>query len=378
MARMQQAVGADSSAPVEYDLHGIVGIRLVGAGAGDVAAVTAQLGPIQCELDREPDIVIRFVDRLPVPNMRYLGREEAGFTDDAFLVLRSKKARARVQIPVEQIGGRCEIVCESGLPAVPLLIPIVNVTALAKGVVPLHAAAFTHRGSGVLVTGWAKAGKTESLLGFMSHGAEYIGDEWVYVSADGRCLRGIPEPVRIWDWHLDDLPRYRALLSRRERAKLRGIRAAIRANRLRPGRSGQPRRASVLDRVMSLVEQQAWVLVDPARLFGPDSCPLEGSFDKLFLIVSHESPEVLVARTDPLDVARRMVFSLQHERLDLVSHYLMFCFAFPGRSNPVLQNAEAAQRTALERAFAGKETYVVSHPYPAPIPAVYEAMNSLI
>jgi hypothetical protein len=372
---MQQVVGAESSAPVDYDLHGIVGIRLVGARTGDVAAVTAQLGPIQSALDREPDVVIRFVERLPVPNMRYLGREEAGFTDDAFLVLQSKKARARVQIPMEQIGGRCEIVCESGLPAVPLLIPIVNVTALAKGVVPLHAAAFTHRGSGMLVTGWAKGGKTESLLGFMSHGAEYIGDEWVYVSGDGRRLRGIPEPVRVWDWHLDDLPRYRALLNWRERAKLRGIRAAIRANRLRPGRSGRP---SVLDRVMSLVEQQAWVLVDPVRLFGPGSCPLEGSFDKLFLIVSHESSEVRVARIDPLDVARRMVFSLEHERLDLLAHYLMFCFAFPGRSNPVLQNTEAAQRAALERAFAGKEAYVVSHPYPAPIPAVYEAMNSLI
>jgi hypothetical protein len=375
---MQQAVGAESSAPVDYDLHGIVGIRLLGARPGDVTAVTAQLGPIQSVLDREPDIVIRFVDRLPAPDLRYLGREEAGFTDDAFLVLLSKKARARVQIPVEEIGRRCEIVCESGLPAVPLLIPIVNVTALAKGVVPLHAAAFTHRGSGVLVTGWAKAGKTESLLGFMCHGAAYIGDEWVYVSDDGRRLRGIPEPVRIWDWHLDDLPRYRALLDWRERAKLRAIRAAIRADRVRRGRSRRRGRPTVFGRVMSLVEQQAWVLVDPVRLFGGDSCPLEGGFDKLFLIVSHESPEVRVARTDPVDVARRMVFSLQHERLELLSHYLMFRFAFPGRSNPVLENAEASQRSALEHAFAGKDAYIVSHPYPAPIPAVYEAMNSLI
>ena len=206
MAECSRQSGAGSSAPVDYDLHGIVGIRLLGASESDVAAVTAQLGPIRAVLDRDPDVVIRFVDRLPVSNLRYLGREEAGFTDDAFLVLRSRKARARVQIPVEEIGGRCEIVCESGLPAVPLLIPIVNVTALAKGVVPVHAAAFVHRGSGVLVTGWAKGGKTESLLGFMSHGAEYIGDEWVYVSADGRRLRGIPEPVRVWDWHLDDLP----------------------------------------------------------------------------------------------------------------------------------------------------------------------------
>jgi hypothetical protein len=375
---MQQAVGARSSAPIEYDLHGIVGIRLVGARAGDVAAVEAQLGPIRAALDREPDIVIRFVERLPTSNLRLLGREEAAFTDDAFLVLRSKKARARVQIPVEEIGGRCEIVCESGLPAVPLLIPIVNVTALAKQVVPLHAAAFTHRGTGVLVTGWAKAGKTESLLGFMSHGAEYIGDEWVYVSADGRRLCGIPEPVRVWDWHLDDLPLYRSLLTWRERAKLLVIRAAMRADGLRPARSRHASRPGALGRMMSLVEQQAWVLIDPARLFGPDSCSLQGSFDKLFFIVSHESPEVRVSQTDPLDVARRMVFSLQHERLDLVSHYQMFCFAFPGRSNAVLEEAEASQRAALERAFADKEAYVITHPYPAPIPAVYEAMDALI
>ena len=56
----------------------------------------------------------------------------------------------------------------------------------------------------------------------------------------------------------------------------------------------------------------------------------------------------------------------------------MFRFAFPDRSNPFLQNAEASQRSALERAFAGKEAYIVSHPYPAPIPAVYEAMYSVI
>src|SRR5919204_4846623 len=118
---MQQAVGAESSTPVEYDLHGIVGIRRVGARTGDVTAVTAQLGPIQSALDREPDIVIRFVERLPASNLRYLGRDEAGFTDDAFLVLRSKKARARVQISMGEIGGRGEIVCEPGLPPVALL-----------------------------------------------------------------------------------------------------------------------------------------------------------------------------------------------------------------------------------------------------------------
>src|SRR5690606_6754723 len=107
-----QNSAADTRA-TDYDLHGLAGIRLLDAAPADVAAVTRQLGPIQAPLRREPDIVIRFVDRLPTSSrVRYLGVDEAGFTDDAFLVLRSKhKVPARVRIPFEQIGSeRCEIV----------------------------------------------------------------------------------------------------------------------------------------------------------------------------------------------------------------------------------------------------------------------------
>jgi hypothetical protein len=73
-----------------------------------------------------------------------------------------------------------------------------------------------------------------------------------------------------------------------------------------------------------------------------------------------------------------MVFSLQHERLDLLAHYLKFRFAFPDRSNALIEHAEEMQRAALERALEGKEAYVVAHPYPAPIRAVYEVMDPLI
>jgi len=141
---------------VDYDLHGIVGVRLVDATPRDEAAVTRQLGPIHARLQRAPDIVIRFMDRLPPSSgLRLLGMEEAAFTDDAFLILRSKhKSRVRVQIPFDRIGSeRCEILCERGLAAVPLLIPIVNLTALARGALPLHASAFEYEGTGVLTTG---------------------------------------------------------------------------------------------------------------------------------------------------------------------------------------------------------------------------------
>ena len=50
--------------------------------------------------------------------LRTLGLDDAAYTDDAFLVLRGKhKSRARVRIPFEDVGGRCEITCEHGLAA---------------------------------------------------------------------------------------------------------------------------------------------------------------------------------------------------------------------------------------------------------------------
>ena len=81
---------------VDFDLHGLVGVRLIGATQREVNAVGRQLGPIQRPLNRDPDITIRFVDRLTTSSpLRYLGVDDAAFTDDAFLVLRSKhKARA--------------------------------------------------------------------------------------------------------------------------------------------------------------------------------------------------------------------------------------------------------------------------------------------
>ena len=178
---------------LDFDLHRLAAIRLVGATPGDAAAVAQQLGPLQAVVDREPDLVIRFVDGLERSSrVRYIGLDDAGFTDDAFLVLRSKhKSPARVKIDFSQLGGPTEIVCERGVAAVPLLIPILNMTLLARGVLPLHASAFVHEGTGVVATGWSKGGKTEALLAFLSRCAVYVGDEWVYIASDGARVHGI-------------------------------------------------------------------------------------------------------------------------------------------------------------------------------------------
>ena len=67
---------------LDFDLHGLVGIRLLDATESDARSVSAQLGPIQAHLDRDPDIVVRFVDRLRTGHVRLLGLDDAGFTDD--------------------------------------------------------------------------------------------------------------------------------------------------------------------------------------------------------------------------------------------------------------------------------------------------------
>lgn len=363
---------------IDYDLHGIVGIRLVEATAADAAIVSQQLGPIRATLARDPDIFIRFVDRLPISSrVRYLGVDDAGFTDDAFLILRSKhKSRAKVQIPFDRIGRQCEIVCERGLPAVPLLIAIINLTVLGKGALPLHASAFTYNDTGILVTGWAKGGKTETLLGFMARGAAYVGDEWIYMSQDGR-MYGVPEPIRVWDWHLQEAPQYQALISQSDRAKLRALRLAVKGMDLISDnvKVGKVLAGKTLRRILPVLTRQQYVHLPPLKTFGESFCSLKGRPDKVFFVVSHEAPDTIVHQMDSQEIARRMVFSLQDERRELISYYMKFRFAFPRLLNNLIEEAETLQLEALKRLLGDKEAYAVYHPYPVSISALFNAIS---
>lgn len=365
---------------LDFDLHGIVGIRLLNPTPSDIKVVTRQLGPIQSHLSRPPDIVITFVEQIPLSSpVRYLGVDDVGFTDDAFLVFRGKqKAHVKAQIPFHQIGDhQCQIVCESGLPAVPLLLPILNLTVLSKGALPLHATAFNYNGKGILVTGWAKGGKTETLLAFAAKGAEYVGDEWVYISEDGQCMYGIPEPIRIWYWHLQEMPRYKATVARKDLVRLQTLNLFV--DSLEWLESKGSRNGSApsrfLRRISALVKQQLYVQVSPEKLFGRTARNLSGKPEKIFFVGSHAEQNLTVQPADPQEIAGRMVFSLQEERKDFMSYYLKYRFAFPDRSNPLLDQTEEVQRKILLNVLAGKDAYAVYHPYPVSIPALFDLIQ---
>ena len=72
------------------------------------------------------------------------------------------------QIPFEQIGEKCEIVCEQGTFGIPLLHYIINLTFLKKKYLPMHASAFSYNNQGALIIGWSKGGKTEALFSFIT------------------------------------------------------------------------------------------------------------------------------------------------------------------------------------------------------------------
>lgn len=360
---------------MDFDLHKMVRIRLLDAGPSDIAAVKRQLGPIESTLAGTPDITIRFVSQLtPSSPLRYLGVDDAGFTDDAFWVLRGKhQSRVNVQIPFDQIGKpHCEIICESGLPAVPLLIPILNLTALNKGFLPLHASALNYHGEGVLVTGWSKGGKTESLLAFIANGAEYIGDEWVYLSNDGQSMYGIPEPMRVWYWHLQEMPQYKALVSRRDMARLNVLNLLVNfMDRL----GSRPASSGLVSRFKALVKRQLHVQLPPDKLFGGKAGKRSSAFQKVFLVASHAEPDFSVRPIEPHEIARRMVFSLQEERMEFLSYYWKYRFAFPECANPLIDHVEELERSLLLKVLKGKDAFIVHHPYPFSIPALFEAIR---
>jgi len=362
---------------VDYDLHGLCAVRLVDASPADARAVDRQLGPLRKSLDRAPDITIRFVDRAVEPGaLRYMGAREVGWTDDGFFVLKSKKTPVVVRIPMQDVGGRSEIVAEHGVPAVPFLIAILNLTVLGNGALPLHAAAFELDGVGTLVTGWSKGGKTELLMAAARAGARYIGDEWVYLTTDGRMV-GIPEPIRLWDWHLKQLPEIRSTLGVGDRAKLRGIPAIRGVEQAMPGRIRRSAPGRTVRRAMPILEDQLRVDLAPETLFGTIG-DLEGRLDRILFVVSAAAPETTIEPIDPSAVAERMIASLMYERREFLALWQQARYAHPGIHNEHIETFESTQRDLLHAIFAGRPACVVTHPYPVDIHELFEAVRPAI
>lgn len=359
---------------VDFNIRNIVRIRLVNASEKDIKAVINQIGDVRCNTEGTADITVKFFDQLETGKLNLLGLNGA-FDEHHYYILRSSKAPCVVRFPFEQLGEEsCEISCQSGLRSVPLLLAAINLSLIAKNYLPLHASAFEYGGIAHTVMGWAKGGKTETMLAFANHGSYYIADEWTVFSPKGEVF-GIPEPIRLWDWHIRQIPHLQPLIKGKKKlifATIHGIDAMM--NFLsKVGLSGTfP--FSAVGEALPAMKRQLNLRIHPEIIF-QKRLKESGIPQTVFLIGGHASPEITVQPISPSQIAERMLHSNLLEFSPLFEHYRAFRFAFPQRENRILENFESIQRKLIDQLFDQHRCYHVLHPYPVDFEELFAIMR---
>lgn len=373
----ERAEVTDNHRVIDFNIHGLISVRLIGASADDVTAVTKHIGALQAPLLDEPDVTLRFVKHHQTAHIRHIGLGRHGFTNDAFFVFEKGLNSAKIRIPFDKIGRSCEIVCESGLQSVPLLMPILGLTALAKGYVPIHASAFVHNGVGILMPGWAHSGKTTALLGFAKLGAEFIGEEWVLVGGNVPTMYGLPTDMELSLTHVNNLLQLHRDISMHWRFKvlsrLDHVHNVIQETNISHNLS-----TKMLRKMTSILASLATLTVKPQILFANRIRSLVAKPDKLFLLISHVDPQIKVQPAPPSEIARRILFLVQHEQMKFMEHYMAFKFAFPGSTNAFIDNAFQRQHDVLTHALTNADAYIVWHPYPFVFSEFYDKIQPFL
>jgi hypothetical protein len=283
----------------------------------------------------------------------------------------------KVSIPFEQIGSDCEIFCERRVGWIPLLIPIINLTALNKHrCVPIHASAFVHEGTGVLVTGWVKSGKSEALLAFSQYGATYVGGEWVLLSRDGNTMYGLPGTFRMWEWQRRQLSQSQHIGGNAGTFRLIRLLDAVQRSMPKGLASFGP--LKLLCEGMPALRRQLNLRVEPKAIFGDRCGHLTGHPDKIFIGIVHSDERVLIEPAEPATVADQLACAMEFELTSLMSHYRAFKFACPGMRNEFLEKVHHLLRDALRQALAAKEVYTLYHPYPVSFRDLFQVMRSFL
>ncbi|MBK7377991.1 MAG: hypothetical protein IPJ03_03140 [Ignavibacteriales bacterium] len=359
-----------------YDLHGIVRLRLVNPSDKDLKKFNTAFGEYQCQTENEPDIKITFVNKIDTPLLTYIGLNNAAFDENGFYILSTGRNQLKVKIPFDKIGEDFEIVCESGTPEIPMLRHFINLIFLKKNYIPLHASAFRFNDQTALVMGWSKGGKTESLLAFANNEAEYIGDETVIISQDGKTIFGIPVSVCVWEWQFEQIPKLLTKLPN-QKIMLFGLIHFFDAlyKFLKKSFLKNSFPTKVLAEAMPAFKRQLNIRVEPKTVFKTRMLKSKLSLDHIILIMSHDNDEIKVENCSIDEVIDRMINSQNYEIASFVEQYLTFKYAFPNLKNELLENIGTKQMALLNEAFKNKTAHKVVHPYPVSFEKLFNNMK---
>jgi hypothetical protein len=320
-----------------------------------------------------PLLSVRYVTTLPIAReLRTVGKDDGAFDGDWFAVRRG--GRPVAVIALQDIGQpHAEILAIRGSGVPGRLVSLLNLAMLGRADrIALHASAVDLDGLGIAACGWSGSGKTEAMLGLMDQGARFVGDEWTY-RIEGHLV-GLPERIRIQDWHADQLAWLQTRVGRARTTRMDAAAMAERSGRwlgrAAPGvpvvRSvaGAARRFGTLRHVDLPVPE----LFEPAR-----RAPSVG-LDRLVLLETSTAPGIRVEPIDPSVVAARLALAHVHHRRELLGWYWQSRFAYPERRNALLDDIESIERTRLETVFQGRPAIRVEHPHAVDIRALGRAI----
>lgn len=358
----------------DHSIHAVVDVRLVGSGAGALPRPD-YLGPPCAPSGAEPDVVLNIDSAFAAPTLNHLGLNFAGYDDQDFYVLHWRTGQALARVPFECVGGPIIIDCHPDFLRHPVFRTILILTMVGKGHVPLHASAFRYQGEGVLVVGWEKGGKTETLLAFANEGAEYVGDEWVVVAPDGATMFGLPFEVTVWDWQFPYITEMLPNVSFSRRALFTAVHwiDAIH-RRLNAGRLGRAAPLELLGEALPSARRQLRIREHPSTLFQDKRHEGPTSLDRLVLVMGNDNPTIVVEPIDPQEIARRMPFSNMYEYSKLIEYHRAYRFAFPDRDDPFFDGLAARVGAALATAVEGKPAHRVVHPYPVALDELFRSL----
>ena len=189
-------------------------------------------------------------------------------------------------------------------------------------------------------------------------------------------MYGMPQDILLWDWQVAQLDNYDDLVGRESKILFRTIHTILRLHAwMSNSRIGKLAPVRYLGKALPALRRQLNITASPEKIFDGRIGPLHTSIDKVFLMVSHESPDTRVEPMDGAEIAARMTASMAYEHIPLMESYYAYKFAFPGRSNDLIEGAGRLQASLLAEALGRKDGYVVYHPNPCSFDELFKAME---
>ena len=369
----------------DYDINGLLGLRLRGPADALARAAARQLDPLRpAPLSRNPDVVVSHFDG-PASRVQGYRLGDAGdgqlcvFDDTQFALIHRGSV---ISVPFDAVGSTCEVRCTSDSGMRKLLIdyvrPALQLSLLPKRALAVHSAAASYNGKGLLFAGWAESGKTEAMLGFLQAGALFVSDKWTMVSGDGSSVLNFPTPITVRDWMIDLIPGLRSRLTRT--GLLRARAAAAATSVLKSG--GALNKVPGVSEIKGLADLAGRVSVTHNQLFGGVANESDGwqsaasaPLETVFFLLTSESQKIQVRPAQAAEVAGRLADCAQYERRAFYGLYRRFRYAFPQRRNALIEGARDTEAELLTQALASKHIFAVEAPFPFNPAALHEALR---